>query len=78
MWSVTELIPYVGVPVPERKSVRLFFIIYYRVTDNAFKKSAETWLDIVKQRYFFDRQDMSIEKEVSSEGDFKGAVGVSC
>jgi hypothetical protein len=77
MWHITELIPYIEKPNLEgnlkTRPPRLFFAIYYRVKDNAFRKAAKTWLDTMQIRYPFDRNDRFIEKEVSSEEDFKSA-----
>lgn len=48
-------------------SNKLYFSIYYKVDDNTFKKSSDTWrstLTLVSNSIF-------IEKEVLTEGDFK-------
>ncbi len=51
---------------------RLFFSIYYKTKDNAFKHAAKTWAKAVKrQEYFVNGHDIFIEKEVKSESDFK-------
>ena len=72
MWQVTELIPYIPKNV-ENKGPRLFFILYYKVADGAFKKAAQTWRDEVKRRYGFTAKDEFFEREVRSEESFKSA-----
>jgi hypothetical protein len=58
-------------PPPKR---RLFFAIYYRVKDNAFKRAAETWERETRQAFRFDdKVDLFLSIEVGSESEFKAA-----
>lgn len=51
---------------------RIFFAIYYKTQDDAFKLAAKNWLKAVKrQESFVAGHDVVIEKEISSEADFK-------
>ena len=53
---------------------RLFFSIYYRSKDNAFKNAANTWKsDVQSQQAFVSGQDYFYEKEIQSECDFTTA-----
>ena len=53
---------------------RLFFSIYYKEPDDAFRYAAETWRDAVKtQEGFSGGVDHFMEREVRTEGEFKAA-----
>jgi len=53
---------------------RLFFALYYRVKDHAFKRAAETWEKETRQAFgFVDTQDLFLSIEVFSESEFKAA-----
>ena len=73
MWQVTELIPHIPKNI-ENKAPRLFFALYYKTDDDAFKKAAQTWRDEIKKRYNFSVAiDEFFEKQVTSEKSFKAA-----
>jgi hypothetical protein len=53
---------------------RLFFAIYYRVKDQAFKRAADTWERESRQAFQFkDGVDLFLSIEVGSESEFKAA-----
>lgn len=53
---------------------RLFFAIYYRVKDGAFKRAAKTWERETRRAFAFaDTQDVFLSIEVGSESEFKTA-----
>lgn len=55
-------------------SPRVFFSIYYKVADSAFKIASNTWKKVVKkQEDFREGFDIFLECEVSSEREFKNA-----
>jgi|GEM_PF-1588221 len=59
--------------VPAAKR-RLFFAIYYRVKDHAFKRAAKTWEDETRLAFHFDdTKDLFLSIEVGSESEFKAA-----
>jgi len=52
----------------------IYFAIYYRVPDNAFKRAAETWKRKVEQYASYRKDvDIIILKEVKTETDFRRA-----
>lgn len=58
---------------------RLFFSIYYRTPDNAFRRAAATWRRAVQtQEAFNPGQDLFIEREVLYETDFTNAWNEIC
>jgi hypothetical protein len=69
MWQIPELIPHLGKP-PATASKRIFFAIYYKSSDDAFKYAALCWLSQVKLRHSANGEDITIEREVSSESEF--------
>ncbi|HHW76130.1 MAG TPA: hypothetical protein GX399_03715 [Xanthomonadaceae bacterium] len=78
MWQVTELIPYIPANI-ENKAPRLFFALYYKAADGAFKKADQTWRDEVKKRYNFSvARDEFFERQVMSEDSFKTAWNDLC
>lgn len=72
MYSITELIASrESPPLACLNYVRVFFSIYYKVPDHAFKRAAETWKLICRQQEFFiPGYDQFIEKEVHTEEEF--------
>jgi hypothetical protein len=53
---------------------RLFFAIYYRVPDNAFRRAANTWERETRQAFQFDdKVDLFLSIEVRFEAEFKAA-----
>ncbi len=52
---------------------RLFFSIYFKVGDNAFKRAAESWRNVVKAQESFAGYDHFVEREISTEFEFKTA-----
>lgn len=53
---------------------RVFFSIYYKTTDDAFKRAAVNWANEVKAaESFIPSQDAFLAKEVVTETDFKQA-----
>lgn len=76
MYQISELTGYR--PTPRSAcwvKPRLFFSLYYKVPDNAFKNAATTWKDVVKHQENFSTQegDFFFEREIQSETDFKTA-----
>jgi len=58
---------------------RLFFCIYYRTPDNAFRRVAATWRRAVQtQEAFNPGQDLFVEREVVYETDFTNAWNEIC
>lgn len=74
MYAYPELIgkrPQMCVDSP---SPRLFFSIYYREDDHAFRRAAQTWKRVVKrQESFRSGTDLFYEKQVNYEAGFKTA-----
>jgi len=79
-----ELVEYASAnaPTPPKNTVqavpptkrRLFFAIYYRVKDNAFKRAADTWERETRRAFRFDNKvDLFLSIEVGSESEFKAA-----
>jgi len=78
-----ELVEYVSSSTPEKAAVpattpakkrRLFFAIYYRVKDHAFKRAADTWERETRRSFQFDDAvDLFLSIEVGSESEFKMA-----
>ena len=65
--------PAAPVTAPAQKR-RLFFAIYYRVKDQAFKRAAETWERETRRMFQFrDTVDLFLSIEVGSESEFKTA-----
>lgn len=53
---------------------RLFFALYYKTDDDAFKRAAATWKKEVQSwEGYFSGPDAFYEKEIVSEADFKHA-----
>ncbi|MFO1372817.1 MAG: hypothetical protein U1F42_10650 [Candidatus Competibacteraceae bacterium] len=76
MYQVSELAGYRPTPPTVCwAKPRLFFSIYYKVPDNAFKNAANTWKDIVmhQENFLAKESDFFFEREIQSETDFKTA-----
>jgi len=57
-----------------RSSGRLFFSIFYKTQDDAFRVAAQTWrLSVISQEEFSPAVDGFLEKEVRTEGEFVNA-----
>jgi hypothetical protein len=73
VWQLPELIPHIrkeSTPLTKR----LFFAIYYKVGDNAFKSAADTWMTNVCKRHEFKAgSDKTLAIEVLTETDFVAA-----
>jgi hypothetical protein len=72
MWQISELIPHIGqatVPTPKR----IFFAIYYKSKDHAFKYAALCWLAQTQSRHSATGDDITIEREISTEAEFTSA-----
>lgn len=70
MYQITELLR----PAAANASYgpRLFFTIYYRVDDNAFKLAAQTWeKDVKAQDNFVAGVDTFYSREIYTENDFR-------
>jgi hypothetical protein len=52
---------------------RLFFALYYRVEDDAFRHAARTWLDDMKQQEGYSLADDELFLEITTEKDFRFA-----
>mgnify|MGYP007088033298 CR=1 FL=1 len=70
MYTITEL-PRTPITVCYRP--RLFFSIYYKTGDHAFRYAAETWRNVVKAQESFAGYDHFVEREISTEFEFKTA-----
>ena len=58
---------------------RMYFCIYYKISDNAFKHAAFTWENYIKQQEKFNpKQDLFLNLEVISETHFKSAWTQIC
>ncbi|MFO1359392.1 hypothetical protein [Plasticicumulans sp.] len=75
MYNILELTA--RLPAPPAASAarqRLFFSIYYRVADHAFKRAAATWKAAIGKQFAFDPiNDIYLEQEVVTETQFKAA-----
>jgi hypothetical protein len=57
-----------------RSSGRLFFSMFYKTQDDAFRLAAQTWrLSVISQEEFSPAVDGFLEKEVRTEGEFVNA-----
>lgn len=52
---------------------RLFFALYYRVEDDAFRHAARTWLDDMKQQEGYSLADDELFLEIGTEKDLRFA-----
>jgi hypothetical protein len=73
MWQLPELIPHIRKEATPLTN-RLFFALYYKVPDNAFKLAAESWISNVCLRHGFKAGlDKTLAIEVLTEADFVAA-----
>lgn len=52
---------------------KLYFAIYYDVSDQAFQRVAETWQLDLKERMYFDKSSIFVMKKIKTEDEFKTA-----
>ena len=74
MYAVPELAKIRPGLMCHTKGKRIFFSIYYKTADHAFRRAAKTWKDnVIYKEGFRAGQDKFLEYEVTYETEFKKA-----